>query len=192
MADLPASPPEHQTQADLRSYIWARLKRGKQKFGDTLMSMASMKNPDARIILAVLDRVDPKPKYSSQMLPVPIDLQILTPEQVEHTRQLIMTEVGAQRLSVDMANAVMELINAAGDRSIARELADMLAMAQELRDARMDKNKPPAPAAGIDDDVIGIDADGNEVKRPKWGRPKLVSDAGAAANALAKLSVDPD
>lgn len=175
----PADDRDRATQVEVRNYIWGRISRGKQKLGDAIIAMATLKSPDARIITAILDRVDPKPAYSNQTLPVPIKMDVSTPQAVEATRQRILTAMGNQKLPVDMGRAVLDAVNQAGDRNVARELADMLAMAQQLKEERMSRAGQPEPVT--DSDVIGVDAAGNEIRRPVWGRPRLVSNGDAPA-----------
>lgn len=129
------------------------------------------KNPDPRILLALYDRIEPKPAFSSQTLPVPIDLDISSPQAVEKTRQNILTMMGNQSLPIEIAERVMKIVNEGADRSIMQDIEDILKEVEALKEERIRANTGPVKAPEMDaDGAIGVSAvSGEVVKLPNWG-----------------------
>ena len=166
---------DHDAQIDLKqetaSYFWSRIKRAQSRLADTLILLGT-KNPDARVALAIFDRVDPKPKYSRQTLSHPIKLDLSDPKAVEQTRQRILDLLGGQILPIEEAEAVMKIVNDAGDRSVMADIEDLMKAVTELREDRLGRaSTGPEPVP--EDGVLGVsEISGQPVRVPKWGVAK--------------------
>ena len=123
-------------EADKSQYFADRVNRAEQSIGDALIAHISGDRVDGRVLNAVLSRIWPIPKYSTQVVSNPVNIDISSPEAVENTRADILFRVGRQEMPLDEAKVILEMVNAASDRLVSAQLNALYEVAVKLREER--------------------------------------------------------